>query len=107
MRLNYNYGVAALKWWGEGPEYLLAARKRPAPPIPAPLGPSRSKHDRSVTTEKFDNACMKVAGVEGSSGGSRKAEDTDERRQSEAERLVRTLWANTSGARNHCAKQQA
>lgn len=95
MLLNYNYGVAALKWWGKGLAHLLTARRRPAPPIP--LGPSRSKHERSVT----------IAGVEGSSGGSREAEDTDERRQADAERLVLTFWANTPAARNHRAQQQA
>ncbi|KAJ7669051.1 hypothetical protein B0H14DRAFT_3538832 [Mycena olivaceomarginata] len=78
LLLNYNYGVAALKWWGKGPEYLLTARKRPAPPIAATLGSLRSKVNRS----------HKLAGLQGGSGGNGEVEDIDERRQSEAERLV-------------------
>ncbi|KAJ7895632.1 hypothetical protein B0H14DRAFT_2681203 [Mycena olivaceomarginata] len=97
LLLNYNYGVAALKWWGKGPEYLLTARKRPAPPIAAPLGSLRSK----------DNRSRKLAGLQGGSGGNGEVEDIDERRQSEAERLVLTLYANTPAARGRRAKQQA
>jgi hypothetical protein len=97
LLLNYNYGVAALKWWGKGPEYLLTARKRPAPPIAAPLGSLRSKHNRS----------HKLAGLQGGSGDNGEVEDIDERRQFEAERLVLTLYANTHAARGRRAKQQA
>ncbi|KAF8201370.1 hypothetical protein K438DRAFT_2015687 [Mycena galopus ATCC 62051] len=98
LLLNYNYGVAALKWWGKGPEYLITARKRPTPPIAAPLGP--------VTTTKFTNV-RKSAGLQGGSGRNREVEDNDERRQSEAELLVLTLYANTPAARARRAKQQA
>jgi hypothetical protein len=106
LLLNYNYGVAALKWWGKGPEHLLTARKRPAPPIAAPLGPQRSKHDPSVTTAKLADA-RKLAGLQGGSGGNREAEDIDERRQYEAELLVATLYANTPAARGRREQQQA
>ncbi|KAJ7718774.1 hypothetical protein DFH07DRAFT_859931 [Mycena maculata] len=101
LLLNYSYGVAALKWWGKGPDYLLTARKRPAP-----LGPIRSKHDRSVTTAKPADA-RNLAGLQGGSAGNREVEDIDERRQSEAERLVLTLYANTPAARGRRAKRQA
>ncbi|KAJ6616757.1 hypothetical protein B0H10DRAFT_1948916 [Mycena sp. CBHHK59/15] len=107
LLLHYNYGVAALKWWGKGPEQLLTARKRPAPPIAAPLGPSRSKGDRLVTTRKLADARTKFEGLQGGSGGNREEEDTDERRQSQAERLVLTFYSNTPAARSRRAKQQA
>jgi hypothetical protein len=106
LLLNYSYGVAALKWWGKGPEHLLTARKRPAPPIAAPLGPSRSKHNRSVTTAKLADA-RNLAGLQGGSGGNGGVEDIDELRQFEAEQLVLTLYANTPAARGRRAKQQA
>ncbi|KAJ7146074.1 hypothetical protein C8R44DRAFT_756503 [Mycena epipterygia] len=85
LLLHYNYGVAALRWWGKGPEKLLTARKRPAPPIAAPLGPSRSKDDRSAKTQ---DARTKSEGFQDGSDGNREEEDIDERRQFQAERLV-------------------
>ncbi|KAJ7046173.1 hypothetical protein C8F04DRAFT_987884 [Mycena alexandri] len=110
LLLNYNYGVAALKWWGKGPEHLLTARKRPTPPIAAPLGPSRIRHDREVTTGKLDDARKapaSFAGGQDGSGGNNDVDDIDERRQSDAERLVLTLYASAPAARDRRAKQRA
>ncbi|KAJ7816651.1 hypothetical protein B0H13DRAFT_2380288 [Mycena leptocephala] len=106
LLLHYNYGVAALKWWGKGPEYLLSARTRPAPLIAAPLGPSRSTHDRSLTTTKLAQA-RQLAGLQGGSGDNGEVDDIDARHESEAERLVLTFYANTPAARSRRAKQQA
>lgn len=109
LLLHYNYGVAALKWWGKGPEYLITARRRPTPPIPAPMGPSKSKHDRSVTTKKLEEACTSgPGGLQGGAGaGGRKAiEDIDERREEDAERLVLNFYVNTPTARHRRAQEK-
>ncbi|KAJ7473168.1 hypothetical protein B0H11DRAFT_2430528 [Mycena galericulata] len=96
LLLNYNYGVAVLKWWGQGKERLVTARTRPAGPIAAPLESPRSKHDRAVTTGELDG-----------SGDDTEAVDIDVLRQSQAEELVLTFWANTPAARTRRARQRA
>ncbi|KAJ7689119.1 hypothetical protein B0H17DRAFT_1067041 [Mycena rosella] len=107
LLLHYNYGVAALKWWGNGPEYLITARMRPAPPIVAPLGPSRNKDDRSITT-KLEEA-RTLGGLQGGAGAgsSKEIEDIDERRDADAERLVLEFYANTPTARRRRAQEKA
>ncbi|KAF7345562.1 hypothetical protein MVEN_01574900 [Mycena venus] len=108
LLLHYNYGVAALKWWGKGPEYLITARTRPAPPIPAAMGPSKSKHDRSVRTKKLEDA-RSPGGLQGDAGtgGSKAIEDIDERREEDAERLVLNFYVNTPTARLRRAQEKA
>ncbi|KAJ7482807.1 hypothetical protein B0H11DRAFT_1862672 [Mycena galericulata] len=101
LLLNYNYGVAALKWWGRGKECLLTARMRP---IAAPLGPPKSKHDSAL---KFDDARTKLGALEGGSGGNTESVDIDELRQSQAEELVLAFWSNTPAARTRLAKKRA
>ncbi|KAJ6482903.1 hypothetical protein C8R47DRAFT_1133084 [Mycena vitilis] len=100
LLLHYNYGVAAMKWWGKGPEHLLTARKRP---IAAPLGPVRNKHDRSPTVEKLSDARSTI----NFHGGSRSTQqDIDAEREAEAEHLILTFYANTAAARERRAQHQ-
>ncbi|KAJ6508757.1 hypothetical protein C8R45DRAFT_1208371 [Mycena sanguinolenta] len=103
LLLHYNYGVAALKWWGRGKEQLLIGRIRPARPIPAPLGPSGS------TTGELDSARAKFSRPTGGSGSNTEAKaiDIDTPPQSQAEQIVLTLWANTPTARRRRAEQKA
>ncbi|KAJ6610360.1 hypothetical protein B0H10DRAFT_2060302 [Mycena sp. CBHHK59/15] len=103
--LNYNYGVAALKWWGNGTDGLLLERARPSPAIPAPMGPSHTKHDRSIATVKFNNVHMESPGGSWLAGGGG-AEDQDTCRQMDAEQLVLMLWANAPAARDYREKEQ-
>ncbi|KAF8509116.1 hypothetical protein BU17DRAFT_7722, partial [Hysterangium stoloniferum] len=58
LLLHYNYGAAAVKWWGNGTETLrkLAQPPRPSVPVPAPSGPSRTTHDRKTAFSKHDAA---------------------------------------------------
>jgi hypothetical protein len=54
LLLHYNYGAAAVKQWGRN-STILANRPdlpRPSVPAPAPMGPQKVKHDRSIAIEK-------------------------------------------------------
>ncbi|KAJ7828849.1 hypothetical protein B0H14DRAFT_3466089 [Mycena olivaceomarginata] len=82
------------------------ARTRPVPLIVAPRGLSRRTHDRSLTTAKLAQA-RQPAGLQGGSGSNGEVDDIDARRESEAERLVLTFYANAPAARSRRAKQQA
>src|ERR1700733_2591046 len=46
--LHYNYGAAAVKWWGHHTD-VLRARGPPHPPSPPP---PTSTHDRSIAIKK-------------------------------------------------------
>jgi hypothetical protein len=53
--LHYNYGAAAVKWWGHGVELLkkLAIPPRPSVPVPTPSGPSKVTHNREAVIKKL------------------------------------------------------
>jgi hypothetical protein len=73
------------------------------------MGPSKSKHDRSVTTKKLEEARTSgPGGLQGVAGaGGRKAiEDIDERREEDAERLVLNFYVNTPTARHRRAQEK-
>ncbi|KAJ6533739.1 hypothetical protein DFH09DRAFT_1325595 [Mycena vulgaris] len=95
-RRNTLTGVAALKWWNKGLAQLLTAcQMRPAP-LAAPLGPSRSKGDRSDTAGELADARRNVEGLQGSSEAQ---DDIDQHRQLETEQ-------HTPAARRRHAEQQ-
>lgn len=54
LLLHYNYGAAAVKLWGHGTDLLqnLANPPRPSKPVPPPMGPSKTTHDRTRAIEK-------------------------------------------------------
>ncbi|KAF8529538.1 hypothetical protein BU17DRAFT_79525 [Hysterangium stoloniferum] len=58
LLLHYNYGAAAVKWWGNGTETLRKLAQPPRSPVfvPAPSGPSRTTHDRKTAISKRDAA---------------------------------------------------
>ncbi|KAF8523451.1 hypothetical protein BU17DRAFT_63744 [Hysterangium stoloniferum] len=56
LLLHYNYGAAAVKWWGNGTETLRKLAQPPRPPVPAPSGPSRTTHDRMTVINKLHAA---------------------------------------------------
>ncbi|KAJ7729221.1 hypothetical protein B0H14DRAFT_3518366 [Mycena olivaceomarginata] len=52
LLLHYNYGVAALKWWGKVQStYFQSDARRSSDRCPA--GTIRRTHDRSLTTAKL------------------------------------------------------
>ncbi|KAJ7505843.1 hypothetical protein B0H11DRAFT_1904416 [Mycena galericulata] len=101
LLLHYNYGVAALKWWGKGPEYLITARTRPSPQM---VSPPKSNHDCAATTKTLEEARI-LGGAD--AGGSTEIEDIDERREADAERLVLKFYTNTPAARRRRAQETA
>jgi hypothetical protein len=70
LLLHYNYGAAAVKWWGHGTEVLHNRFQPPRPsgPVLAPSGPSRGTHNRSIAIHKRDEARMRGTEEHGSSG---------------------------------------
>lgn len=58
LLLHYNYGAAALKWWGHGTNVLRKQFKPPRPitPVPAEAGPSRTAHTRTTAIRKREEA---------------------------------------------------
>ncbi|KAJ7672903.1 hypothetical protein B0H17DRAFT_947299, partial [Mycena rosella] len=101
LLLHYNYGVAAVIWWGKGESRLHASNRpnipRPTVPVPAPMGPRRVMHDRQVTRDKLEHARAEDVGSRGTGSAAGKSEqDTD---RVYAEDFVLTLWASTVVAR--------
>lgn len=53
LLLHYNYGAAAVKWWGRGVEVFQSRLNCVRPPTPAPalVGRTSSRHDRAITVQ--------------------------------------------------------
>jgi len=64
LLLHYNYGAAAVKWWGHGLELLKKRAKppRPSKPVPALVGAPKTTHDRSIAIAKPEQARSTGAG---------------------------------------------
>jgi len=59
LLLHYNYGAAAVKWWGHGDIELFEKHDNPArPEVPeeASLGPPKTLHDRTTAIQKREAA---------------------------------------------------
>ncbi|KAJ7884821.1 hypothetical protein B0H14DRAFT_2700246 [Mycena olivaceomarginata] len=99
LLLRYNYGVAAVLWWGKGQSRLHASNRpnvpRPKVPVPDPMGPPRVTHDRQVTRDKLENARAEGALQGAGSAIGRSEQDAD---LTYAEELVLSLWASTGVA---------
>jgi hypothetical protein len=56
LLLHYNYGAAAVKWWGQGAEVFQKhpGIPRPSAPVPAPMGPPKIARDRGTATQRRD-----------------------------------------------------
>jgi len=96
LLLHYNYGAAAVKKWGRKIYILedIAKKSRPRKPVPAPSGPSRGIHNRSLTIKKRGRAVATAekAKIAGAIKGNRKATwDEDD--------VMLFLWGNSRAAR--------
>ena len=58
LLLHYNYGAAAVKWWGHGQKMLQkhASLPRLSMHVPAAMGPSKVRHERVHTIQKLNDA---------------------------------------------------
>jgi hypothetical protein len=121
--LDYNYGVAVLKWWGKGYGQgdFLQHRRHSGPSATIatsnpPGRPSRSSDHRSCTTDAKleDVARTKPAAAledDFDSGNQEEAETVDTGSeappQSQAEELVFALWDNHPAARTRLKQAES
>ena len=103
LLLHYNYGAAAVKLWGHKTHILnnLSKKNRPEKPMPAPSGPPKKVHNRTVMLKKRRAALaasLKAAKKSSKSKGKSKADwDEDE--------VMLFLWGNSKAASNRHLKK--
>ncbi|KAJ6590289.1 hypothetical protein B0H10DRAFT_2233665 [Mycena sp. CBHHK59/15] len=98
MLLHYNYGAAAVKWWGHSANSHLGISNRPtmpraSVPVPAATGPIRTKR----TPAQLDASIQKRAtGNMGESGsGHRDREAAQEGEVMDPDEIVMFFWSRT------------
>jgi len=71
LLVHYNYGSAAVKWWGRNVEVLQNEFEPPRPevPVPAASGPSTTVGNRTVTTKKLGKARKLAEAAMSKTGG--------------------------------------
>ncbi|KAF7371615.1 hypothetical protein MVEN_00017000 [Mycena venus] len=101
MLLHYNYGAAAVKWWGHGASSYLGISNRPtmprpSVPVPAATGPIRTKR----TAAQLDASILKRAtgntGVSGS--GPRESEVARDEGVMDPDEIVMFFWSQNPAA---------
>jgi hypothetical protein len=109
LLLHYNYGAAAVKCWGHGTEVLQSlAKPRPTVPVPTPIGPSKTAHNRSVTIRKRDAA---RAADGGGAGNAAAGPSTGELVESEGQAtwdeddVMLFFWGNSQAAKQRHLKK--
>jgi len=94
LLLHYNYGAAAVKRWGRGTEIL---QNRPNLPRPAPTGPSRTVHDRTVAIRKRGVARNLGGASAGNTAGAEAKWDEDD--------VMLFFWGNSKAATERHVKK--
>ncbi|KAJ7919235.1 hypothetical protein B0H13DRAFT_1868754 [Mycena leptocephala] len=100
MLLHYNYGAAAVKWWGHGKSHLEISNRptmpRPSVPVPAATGPTRTKR----TAAQLDTSIQKRAtGNTGASGsGPRESEAARDEEAMDPDEIVMFFWSQNPAA---------
>ena len=110
LLLHYTYGAAAVKRWGRGLEVLQGRANLPRPPIPtpAPMGPEKVRHHRSIAINKRE------AAQRADQGGSDAARDRrgemldaeEEHAEWDEDDVMLFLWGNTPAAVERHRKKQ-
>ncbi|KAJ7023795.1 hypothetical protein C8F04DRAFT_1401491 [Mycena alexandri] len=98
LLLHYNYGAAAVKWWGHGTSHLGILNRptmpRPIVPMPAAMGPTRTRR----TGADLNVSLKKRAGAAGGSGsGPRDSEARDEQ-VLDADEVIMFFWSQNPAA---------
>lgn len=95
--LHYNYGAAAVKWWGQGQEHLGISNRptmpRPSVPVPAATGPTRTKRTGNASIPRRG-----PGNVGGSGSGPQDSEVPLEEEVIDADDVVMFLWAQNPAA---------
>ncbi|KAJ7712939.1 hypothetical protein B0H16DRAFT_1899737 [Mycena metata] len=100
MLLHYNYGAAAVKWWGHGKSHLEISNRptmpRPSVPVPAAMGPIRNKR----TAAQLDTSIQKRAtGNAGGSGFSpREGGAAQDAEGMDSDEIVMFFWSQNPAA---------
>lgn len=104
LLLCYNYGAAAVKWWGKGKERIEKSSRpnipHPPIPMPVPMGPRRTINDRSIATGKRDAA--RGHALTGGSGGQTDVADINGGQRGtemDEDEVILYFWNNTQAAR--------
>ncbi|KAJ7925799.1 hypothetical protein B0H13DRAFT_1113789 [Mycena leptocephala] len=102
MLLHYNYGAAAVKWWGHGANSHLGISNRPtmprpSVPVPAATGPTRTKR----TPAQLDASIQKRAtgNMGGSGSGPRESEAARDEEVMDPDEIVMFFWSQNPAAR--------
>ncbi|KAJ7764158.1 hypothetical protein DFH07DRAFT_1016783 [Mycena maculata] len=100
MLLHYNYGAAAVKWWGHGKSHLGISNRptmaRPSVPVPAAAGPVRTKR----TPAQLDASIQKHAtgNIGGSGSGPRDSEVERDGEVMDPDEVIMFFWARNPAA---------
>ncbi|KAJ7818357.1 hypothetical protein B0H13DRAFT_2133137 [Mycena leptocephala] len=101
MLVHYNYGAAAVKWWGHGANSHLGISNRPtmprpSVPVPAATGPIRTKR----TAAQLDASIQKQAtgNMGGSGSGHRDREAAQEGEVMDPDEIVMFFWSQNPAA---------
>ncbi|KAJ6530689.1 hypothetical protein B0H19DRAFT_1191825 [Mycena capillaripes] len=100
MLLHYNYGAAAVKWWGHGKSHLEISNRptmpRPSVPVPAAMGPIRTRR----TAAQLEASSLRRATGDAGGSGSR-PRDSEAARDGEvmdADEIVMFFWSQNPAA---------
>jgi hypothetical protein len=100
MLLHYNYGVAAVKWWGRGKEHLgiknRPAIPRPSVPVRAATGPDRTKRTAEQLAALTEARDARKAG--GSGSGPKDSEAERDNEVMDPDGVVMFFWSQNPAA---------
>jgi len=104
LLLHYNYGAAAVKWWGHRSEIIQNRPNIPHPsgPIPATRVLSGTVHDRALAIQKLDAAQAASglgAGNPMARGGTGEMVDAEGQAKWDEDELILFLWSNSKAAK--------
>ncbi|KAJ7642551.1 hypothetical protein B0H17DRAFT_1104996 [Mycena rosella] len=100
MLLHYNYGAAAVKWWGHGKSHLEISNRptmpRPSVPVPAATGPIRTKR----TAAQLEASSLKRATGDAGGSGSlpRDSEAARDEEATDPDEIVLFFWSQNPAA---------
>jgi hypothetical protein len=112
LLLHYNYGAAAVKLWGHGVDILQNHPNIPRPTVSAqaPTGSTRTVHDRSITTQKWDAAVHTTEAGAGNVAPSDQPGDImdsgDAGAQWDEDDVMLFFWGNTQAAAERHHRRQ-
>jgi len=111
LLLHYNYGAAAVKWWGHGVDVLQNRSNAPRPSVPvqAEAGPSRTQHDSANTIQKLDlarGAGGVAVGNAPAGAGAGEMVDSEDQAQWDEDDVMLFLWGNSKASKDRYRKQK-